>query len=668
MQFKDLFHKKNISRFIIFGIIIFLCLPLIFPEKNEFKIIRKESAYAHEDSPLPIFPKESLVDRYVNRFKKFYKINAPKLDLQDKEKVFNTKDKIKPSLTTEEEYIEDNEEATAINDDVDITKEDLFFSAAFDNEDDIDLFASNADFTAENKDTSVNLQKGTVLTKGGLTLEPTQEGYYHKGKFYKNGTYPQNANKSQIEGALSRYHSRIAKSLGKKALYLADEKGNLTVSYVDELPNETSTDIYTYLAKKQHKYQNAKTSQNTAGNKKDEQYDKYLNSKITDFDNEQVDNSDIFYASIKDMHAAYNLLNQKIQTNQIGQGLLPNPANILPLGNILLNQTSVAQPPIENPEDEIYCQGNECADSLRVAPIVTDVEGSPASDLDAFYHSLCLDTCPYSQTYNENPNRPFDLDINNEDSVEKLKEEIAESDKKILEISYINPSTENEGLLASLQEMSLTNKNGEPVEIRLRGIEKTDDNASFGDKMVGPFRNNINRDLISESNEVSYETLVERYNKVDENVQDNIEQNPILQYYKEFYPTLNFNPPVAFVEKSEDPNFFIINNTNIPKGYVKDIPEWNRYKKDDGMGVYYIVPKDVLFNPPSELTIIAVQDGKKRDIVLQDGHPVGNISKEVLQNLNFKNVESTKTEITSAQINTIIYNAKKLENEEGKEK
>ena len=667
MQFKDLFHKKNISKFIIFGIVIFLCLPLIFPEKNEFKIIRKESAYVHEDSPLPIFPKESLLDKYVNRFKIFYKINVPVFGSKDEEEILTAKNAVRRNSTTEE-YIEEEEETNANEDDIDITKEDLFFSAAFDNEDDIDLLTTNVNPAEETQDLSVNLQKGTVLTKDGLTLEPTQEGYYHNGKFYKNGTYPHTADRRQIEGALSRYHSRIAKSLGKKALYLADEKGNLTVSYVEDFPNETSTDIDTYLARNKHRYQNITTSQNNTTYKKDNRYDTYSNSKITDFDNEQTDNSDIFYASIKDMHAAYNLLNQKIQSGQIGQGLLPNPANLIPLGNILLNQTSVAQPPMENPEDEIYCQGNECADSLRVAPIVTDVDGFPASDLDAFYHALCLDSCPYSNTYNTNPDRPFDLDINNADNIEQLKEEIAKSDKKILEISYINPSTENEDLVASLQEMSLTNKNGEPVEIRLRGIEKTSDDASFGDKMVGPFKNNITRDLTSESNEVSYETLVERYNKVDENVQDNIEQNKNLQYYKEFYPNLNFDPPVAFVEKSEDPNFFIINNPDIPKGYVKDIPEWNQYKKDDGLGPYYRVPKEVLFNPPSELTIIAVQDGKKRDIVLQDGHPVGNISKEVLQNLNFNNVEATKTEITSAQIDTIIFNAQKLDEEEGKEK
>ena len=57
MKFKDLFDFKNIARFLVLALIIFLFLPLIFPEKSGFKILKKESVYSHEDSPLPIFPK-----------------------------------------------------------------------------------------------------------------------------------------------------------------------------------------------------------------------------------------------------------------------------------------------------------------------------------------------------------------------------------------------------------------------------------------------------------------------------------------------------------------------------------------------------------------------------------------------------------------------------------
>lgn len=651
MKFKDLFEKKNLTRIMILAIAVFLALPLIFPEETEIKVIRKESVYPHEDSPLPIFPKESLLDKYTNKFKKFYHVGVPSFNSPKKNINQTTKDssaRLQPEIIDETEVEVKNGSA-----DIEINAGDLFFSADYDDEEN-NLRIANAESTTPNdEDDSVNLNKGTVLTRDGMLLEPTQEGYYYKSKFYKNGTYPPDANKGHIEGALSRYHSRIAKNLGKKALYLADNQGNLTVSYVDSLPDESSTDIYTYLAKNSDKYQKVKTSKNAPSNRTNDQYNSYLNSKATNLNNEPIDNTDILLASIKNMHAAYNLLTNKIQSGQLGQGILPNPANLIPFGNIILDQTAVAQPPIENPEDDIYCKGNECDNSFRVAPIVTDVEGLPASDLDAFYHSLCLDTCPYSQTYSENPDKPLDLDISNNESIETLKEEIAKSDKKIVEVSYINPSTGNEELLSSLHGMSLTNKNGESVEIKLRGIEEITPDASFGDKMIGPYKASIQRDLSENENNVSYETLVERYNEVNEKAQDRI--NGVLDglYSTELYPNFNIDLPIAFVEKDPEDGYFIINNSDIPKGYLTEIPQWAAYKQEDGS---YRVSREVLFNPPDNLAIIAVREDIKKSIVMQNGHPVKVISKENLQNLNFDNVNSTRFEMTNAQIATVLYN------------
>ena len=655
MQFKNLFDFKNISRFIILAIIIFLFLPLIFPEKAPIKILKKESVYSHEDSPLPIFPKESLLEKYVNKLKKFYKMDTPVFTANKQNKERNIEQEIYGETVPEEaeKQIQQN--------DTDISKDDLFFSAYF-NEDGTDIYTANANITKQ-QDNSVNLQKGTVITKDGLTLEPTQDGYYYNGKFYKNGTYPKNANRKHIEGALTRYHSRIAKNLGKKALYFADENGNLTVSYVNELPNEISTDIDTYLAQNK---QNTNTAKARKYSKANNDFDTYKNSKARNLNNDNIDTSDIALASIRNMHAAYNLFNEKIKAGQIGQGILPKPNHLIPMGNIILNQTNIAQPPIENHEDNIFCQGDECSDSFKIAPIVLENEfGLPDSDLHNFYGSFCEDTCPYSRAYIDNTlaDKPLDLDLQNQDDLDRLREEIANSDKKILEIAYIHPNEQYLDMLNSLQEMSLTNKNGETVEIRLRGMEKVDNNASFGDKMAGPFKTGINRDLASPENDVSYTTIVDRYNQVHENVQNNIEQNPNLSYYKEFFPDINFNLPVAFVEKSEKGDFFIINNPDIPKGYINEIPQWEKYKTDDGFGPYYKVPKNILFNAPSDLVIIAVQDGKKGNITLQDGHPIGTISKEILQNINFGNVESTKTEIANTQISTIQYNAEKLAGE-----
>lgn len=639
MQFKDLFHNKNIARLLIFAVALFLLLPLIFPEKTDLKIINKERQYSREESPLPIFPKENLLEKYVNKLKKFYKMDIP---------VFN-------SSKQENEIPDDTAEDQITNkekENIEITAGDLFFS--MDNDGD-----ENADQTTEQKDNTVNLQKGTVLTKDGKTLEPTQDGYYHNGKFYRNGTYPKNYNKRYIEGALSRYHSRVAQNLGKKALYLADENGNLTVSYVDELPDEISIDIDTYLAQNQNK--NNSPLRNFIYNIN--QNNAYKNAKIKNSGNRYANTSDIATASIKNIHAAYNLLSEKIKSGEI-LNLIPKPQNLIPMGNIILEQANIAQPPIENPSEQIYCHGDECSDSFKIAPIIIEDEhGDRYSDLHYFYASFCTNTCPYSMAYTDRTlsDKPLNLDFQKEEDINTLREEIANSDKHIVEIAYIHPNEEYRNLLTSLQEMSLTNKNGEEVEIRLRGRERVPDNVSFGEKMAGPFKSSIKRDLISENNEVSYDTLVGKYNKVDETFQNNISENNNFLIYQEFYPNADFNPPVAFVERSKDEGFFIINAPDIPKGYIREIPQWERYRVDNDFGSYYKVPENILFNPPPELTIIAIQEDEKNNITLQDGHPVATISKKNLQNLNFDNVQSTRYEIFDAQIKNIQYNNKLLE-------
>ena len=342
MQFRKLFDFKNISRFITLAIVIFLFLPLIFPEKNDFKIIKKESVYSREDSPLPIFQKESILDKYVNKLKKFYKMDVP---------VFDTSKQESESTPIEDILIAENYPAAKTqagiepetknnNKDVDITAQDLFFSAdLYDKEN--DTYNTNPSSEQIKEDNSVNLQKGTVLTQDGMLLEPTQEGYYYKGKFYKNGTYPPNANKKRIEGALTRYHSRVAKNLGKKALYFADEHGNLTVSYVSELPNEASTDIETYLAQNRTQTQNTDNSKNSSyNNNLNNQNDMYKNYGIDNI--ADINNSDIALASIKSMHAAYNLANTKIKAGQMGQEINFNEPYQNAFINVFLNNNNTA--------------------------------------------------------------------------------------------------------------------------------------------------------------------------------------------------------------------------------------------------------------------------------------------------------------------------------------
>ena len=333
MKFKNFFDFKNISRFLILAIILFLSLPLLFPEKNEFKIINKEKAYSHEDSPLPIFPKESPLKKYVNKLKKFYKIDTP---------IFNSdKQETEISPENENEYYAQTHKTKSTGENMDITAEDLFFSAGYED----DIYSLDSNPTTEQKDNTVNLQKGTVKTRDGLTLEPTHEGYYYDGKFYKNGTYPQNTNRKHIEGALTRYHSSIAKNLGKKALYFADENGNLTVSYVDNLPDRTSTNIDTYLAQKQGQNNvQDRTYQNTRNER-----NKYRNSN----GNNDVSYSDIARASIKDMHGAYNLAINKIQSGQMGQNIDMNEQiqNAL-VNNFLNNNNAPSNEIVPNKPDE----------------------------------------------------------------------------------------------------------------------------------------------------------------------------------------------------------------------------------------------------------------------------------------------------------------------------
>ncbi len=363
MQFKDLFHKKNIIRLLVSAFILFLLLPIIFPEETNVKPISKEKSYFHEDSPLPIFPKDNPIQEYAKRFKQFYKIRVDKTappptpkevieQLQEEEKE-QIKEEIKETERTKDIKNINNKEDKNIS----ITPRDLF---VFDDNEDDTIYANNS--TIKN-DNTVNLQKGTVITNDGLILHPIQEGYYYKNKFYKNGTYPKNAYKKHIEGALNRYHTRVANKLGKKAVYFADEKGNLTVSYIAEIPKESSTDIDTYIANK-YAYNNNKNKQNKF-TKKDSQknYYKYQNDNTDNLKNENIDYEDIAIASIRNIHAAYNLIQNKINSGAITQGVDINKPfenaivnnflnnNNLHSNEITSNNPAEPQTPPANPEE-----------------------------------------------------------------------------------------------------------------------------------------------------------------------------------------------------------------------------------------------------------------------------------------------------------------------------
>ena len=299
MKVKNLFDIKNIKHFVILAVILFFVLPLLAPQKREVKVLKKEISADREESPLPIFPQETHLQKYLKQLKKFYGF--------------------------EKETPQENEERPQTEES--ILAEDLFFSLDDEDGHSQTLLSQATDIEndTETVDNVVNLQNGSVYTSSGLLLEPTQEGYYYQGKFYKNGTYPNNVNKQEIEFALSHYHSTIAKYNGKKALYYADDKGNLTVNYVDEYPDKMTKDIDKYFA--QNPLVNKQTppsAQEINTPKTTWQNDpKYRGAQIHGTNDSSSQNnatlSDIALASLHDMHSAYNLANAKIKTGQMGQ-------------------------------------------------------------------------------------------------------------------------------------------------------------------------------------------------------------------------------------------------------------------------------------------------------------------------------------------------------------
>ena len=296
MKLNNLLKNKAIKNFFISAFIIFLSLPIIFPETSPVKIIRRENVFAHEDSPLPIFPKENLFKKYVNRVKEFYNLEK---DSQNDDK--NTKGNFK---TFKQEKVKNNSEKYIFDgeDNSDIEENDLLT---------LYTLEDNADKHTRNTKDPVNLQEGTVLTKDNLLLKPQVDGYYYQDNFFKNGTYPQFANRRYIEGALSRYHNKLAANFGKKAFYSQDKNGELTVNYVDKLPkNHTAENIL----KRTQLPKSYKDDIYISASKLKDAYGKYEGVHIN---NHTVTDFDVAMASLHDMHSAYELLKAQIQNGML---------------------------------------------------------------------------------------------------------------------------------------------------------------------------------------------------------------------------------------------------------------------------------------------------------------------------------------------------------------
>lgn len=648
-------NTKTIRNFLIAALLIFLALPIIFPETNPIKILKKENIFKHEENPLPIFSKSNPITNYVKRLKEFYSL--------EKKDVFS------------------KEESTA-NQENEISSYDLFFANDDDEEAQI-LFAD-----AEQIDNSIDLENGIVRTIDGLTLNPTQEGYYYEGQFYKNGTYPANANKKNIEGALSRYHNTAARNSGKKAIYLADDKGNLTVDYVEEYPDTILGNIENYLAKNNFLGSNKNIGTFAKAGKLD--YEKYRGATINGLNNKSNNgsnfgsngNADIANASLTDMHSAYTIALQKIKSGELlKENNMEKPDNLINKQVIsVINQMPEAEDPTASSSHKIFCKDNECDNAYTIAPII---EGESNSDLFMYYHSFCdQGFCPeFTNNFHSNQDLLSDFNIDDQNIVEELKSTISQSDKKIIEIGYMHLNPQGleyyTNLANKLNDMRLINNNQEQVEIRLRNFDfnskSLDDN--FGEKLIAPMRANISRDVIGKiglfsENKDPVASLAKEYQNIYDNVQNEYKNN------KQLRNTLNGlniqddpkNMPVAIVQKpfkGANSNTFVVNSSFIPGGYRTEIPEWEKYRKETKYGsTYYEVPREVLLNnSPKNLAIIFLQNNdKEEEITLSDNHPVSTMAIQDIFNFNKDRVHQNVSKIYETQTITAIHNAKQQKN------
>ncbi len=584
MQLKNLFSFKNIKNFLIIAVIVFLTLPLLVPEKTHFTVLKKENIIDREESPLPIFPHDNLMEKYAKRFKKFYKFT-----------------KSAPLFQTPEDAVEEikNEE---ISDEEDVYAEDLFFADDYEGDD--YLLLTNAGNIQESKDNTVNLQKGIVLTSEGLPLEPTQEGYYYNGKFYKNGTYPDGANKRAIEGALNRYHSKVAGQIGKKALYYADEKGNLTVDYVDKLPNEISADIDSYRANNPTQINNKQFNKDNTLYAKAKSYngnhDRYRGAHINGLNQrsnngKNISYSDIAAASLRDMHSAYNMAINKIQTGEMGQDININPPqdiqqniakkylDTLPsaqeaekpesVPNYSGNQDEVLNIPVGKEKDfveEFTEQISElsCSGGGNTAPAVSDTSFSNTFNMDMFA-SIDISSSAYACSappvnITQTPENMCESIVYNGDNTnssqltQAIAQKISESDKSFAEVIS---TQQNFPTLLSAQPQFI-NKNGK--------------NVTLSHIAFGP---NHYQDPKETKLSSYYESIINTI------ATDKNEANKLRESIDNYYDSVkdNLNKPTIFVSAADNGRIFIEHNPKT--GYIGPLPKTLKGKNGEDFAI-----------------------------------------------------------------------------------
>ena len=650
MKTKNIFSFENIRNIIVIAAVLFFILPLLAPEEKTISVIKKERITDREESPLPIFPRENVFERYEKRLKKFYHLDKAE---QNRHKTpAETVEEIEEAAAT---FEEERPVMSAKN--TGNYTEDLFFSEDYIGED--TLFNAEQNHAAQQVDNTVNLQAGTVLTSDNLLLEPTQQGYYHKGVFYKNGTYPKGANKQAIEGALNRYHSKVAKQLRKKAVYFADDKGNLTVDYVDKLPNEVAQDIDTYRANQSAQnntlYAKASKSNNTSN--------KYRGAHINGLNQRSADTpvnssySDIARASLYDMHAAYNLTTHKIKNGEIGNDININPSVDTedPAVQTVFDNPNIAQPMIKPDQiaeiQEKICKEGECNESLRVAP---KIKNEDLSNLYGFYHSFCTDQCPaHEQILQDN--------FRTREGEAALRNEIRNNDQTIVELNFLSENPEYLQLVDDLQSRNFRNKNGQDVTFRLRERgEPAPEGSSFGEKMIHPFKQNMLRDFQDQNDpNETIQQIVNRYDEIDTKFRERTDNDATIRTFRtmsnEAVGMDDRDIQVALVERINE-NTYMVNNAFIPDGYKTEIKEWQQYRHTTPNGSpFYVVPKQDLVNVSNNTAVILIGEDTGKDLKFESrsSFSVKVIPQKQIYSYEYQDVENTENTILNAKVDLL---------------
>ena len=685
--------SSKIKPFAIGAFLLFLALPLITSNRNNSDL-EKEDFFSVRSSDFSNSPKETPFNRYMERLKKFYNFgDKPSRNKRNTDEIIpNQPSGKKSSLLAKVKNITGNNvEAdidmqtipesknilTALNHNTEginiehaasaQTSKKIFphinniydisdsgtnstsFGGGF--EDDALLFSNEkneyldssfinaVDYNTNNNGNQnpVNLEDGTVLTDDNFLLYPTQEGYFYNGKFFKNGYYPRFANRDYVEGALNSYHSKVASKLGKKAIYLQDDKGNLTVSYVNQLPNKFN-------------FNKSSHTENTlvASSKMRDSFGKYSGARINGKNN--VIGRDIAGASLQDMHDAYELLKSQIQSGTLTSDYrfnLPSNSNNTNNSNStdednssvkeflrnagganlnLTNQPNNTAPIDVNPDDSltIVMGGRDFADNYAYG--IHDLGCSTGEifshDELQEYHireqmeadpliSIVLGTCapPLSITPSPNINSHIAQDADMETLRAKISNSVAKSDKTAVRVVTTDRTTAPMLDLLN-EEQSIKNKDGKPVTL----------------VAVGPKEGVSN--LATAMEEIT-KSVIGGKNDADEL------NNTISQFYltTQLKPT---NTILAFPTASDE--VFVVNDPNN-NYWIKAPKEVNKYDKTYLLknGVYYQGAMiktddvmDILEKDRTNLLLVSDREGQR---VLDNGSVLVTVKEEAI-NMN----------------------------------